>query len=330
MKNINIDDIKVSSKLDEVIKNATTEGYNNIKHKDIRPIRKIAITTTIAASLSVFVLGAIFNSNTIVNAVKRIFSKNPVENFKLYNSVDLDKENYKTIVEQSVSDNGITITVNEVVFDYNQILVSYTMNSDTVDTSSLLQNPSIFINGTEIRKKSVDDTISEDNKFRLFTLIPSVEIPRGKDLDIKIVFGGEDPLWENDEIIKSGHWEFNFKANTDGIFNASKIINIEKEFILPDDEVINIENLTITPVSTFIKYSCEDKQLDGQYPFEILNPNGELVDIVHSMHSYNTETNRVDVTAIFKNISDKDSFIKVIPLLNNEKFLDISFDINLN
>ena len=58
MKNIDINDIKVSSRLDDVIKSASIEGYKEIKNKRRKKVKR----SLLVASLGVAMFGAIFSN----------------------------------------------------------------------------------------------------------------------------------------------------------------------------------------------------------------------------------------------------------------------------
>ena len=63
MKNIDINDIKVSSRLDDVIKSASIEGYKEIKNKRRKKVKR----SLLVASLGVAMFGAIFSNEISAN-----------------------------------------------------------------------------------------------------------------------------------------------------------------------------------------------------------------------------------------------------------------------
>ena len=74
MKDINIDDIQVSSKLDDIIKNSVDEGYDttfnkSLSNKKHKRFNKNIVAAIIAVALGVTVFGSIF-SNEVIAAVK--------------------------------------------------------------------------------------------------------------------------------------------------------------------------------------------------------------------------------------------------------------------
>lgn len=155
------DDIKIPKNLDNYIKNGIDEAVYDIENDNVRKIdkeinnmnnkknglSKIAITTAILCSALVLT-----NESTIAGI------KSIVENANTLSSVLNSRKNiddYSTIVNTTVSDNGIDITLSEVLLDTvtNEMYILSYIRSDMIDNSNLnfhsfsLGFPDIYING---------------------------------------------------------------------------------------------------------------------------------------------------------------------------------------
>lgn len=124
-KDINIDDIKVSSKLDDIIKISVYEGYDttfskSLSNKKSKKFNKNIVAATILVALVVTAFGSIF-----IAAVKLTMF-----DIKNYLGVNYNLDEYSTVVNEAISKNGITIQLNEVILYKDEIIVSTTIKSD--------------------------------------------------------------------------------------------------------------------------------------------------------------------------------------------------------
>ncbi len=120
MKNIDINDIKVSSRLDDVIKSASIEGYKEIKNKRRKKVKR----SLLVASLGVAMFGAIFSNEISANVKLVMFD------VKDYLNINNDLNDYKTVINSSITKNGATVQLNEVILDRDEIIVSTTTKLD--------------------------------------------------------------------------------------------------------------------------------------------------------------------------------------------------------
>lgn len=262
MKDINLDDIKVSSKLDEVIKNATIEGYNNINHKNERLIRKSAIAATIAASLSIAVLGTIF-SNEISATVKLAMF-----NIENYLGINKNLDEYKTVVNTAINKNGITVQLNEVILDKDEIIVATTIKSDKSlgDSGHISLNGNIYVNGKRISNAAGGSSkqIDEYNTEVVLAYKLDKDLQVG-DLDIEIKYDLAY-LYANDKGSRvKGPWIFEFTANGDTLMANSKSIELDNSFVLENGQKVILNKYVSNDVGQKIYYSIENKSNNNIY-----------------------------------------------------------------
>ncbi len=175
-----------------------------------------------------------------------------------YNNDEFDK--YTSVINKTVEKNDLTVTLNEVALDRNNIMVAATFKSNEKFPESSLfatMNPTIFINGKQLisggggNKRFTDpytyvtvDKISiDDNK------IPDK-------MNMKIVYNDFSLLEEGQKEPKiiTGPWEFELNITKNQIENKTKIIKVDK-YINYKDTDMRIKNITITPLSTTMYFN---------------------------------------------------------------------------
>ena len=128
MINRDLDKIEIPDNIDEFI----DKGINKLKREKEKKVKKHYLKVcSMIAILSIFIIGAFFNSNLASasegNAFESIFKY--FETKLLSNSKISDIE---TNVNQTINSNNINITIESVACDDNYISISYkVLNKDT-------------------------------------------------------------------------------------------------------------------------------------------------------------------------------------------------------
>lgn len=307
------------------------EGLNDIEKQQIKNNvkkslgkgkyhkgKKIAI-----ALFAVMALVGIMNKSvisttaeTIATKIEKLFSKNPVKNFKNYE--DTNAEQYTTVVEQKVTDNGLTITLNELIFDYKEILITYSITGENNPEHNLDANPKVFINGQEIKRRGISGSYSDkDKSLKIFTLEPRSDITEVGEFDVKVVFGGKDDF-KQDKIIEEGKWEFKFKASNKAVVEATKEHNLNKEIKLSSGTIINIGRVITTPISTTIEYTAKDIakgdfNKDSVPNFIIKDSNGNNLKSMGLSWRHNVEYNKALGMVRFRNVNENATSLNITP-----------------
>jgi len=176
-------------------------------------------------------------------------------------SIDNNIDNYKTIIGKEVSNNGITIKLNEVLLDENQIIVSSSAYSNKVNWSkNSIIDFDVYINGKNILTGGMAGSAGSKiitkntcNFIHDYTVNNNIIAKAKGNLDIKIIFR---KIYTDKGDFK-GRWVFNFKANKDNLSNNIKTINIDKTIIF-DNQKISIKNVKISPFSFKLNYILYD------------------------------------------------------------------------
>ncbi|WP_055667019.1 DUF4179 domain-containing protein [Desnuesiella massiliensis] len=331
---LNNEDIEVPSAIsqgidDTLFKLEQQESYqgSNIstirsnKWPGIRKIVRVAIIT-LALMVTAFSVNIYAKDNPIkqfINAaVEKITSNssNAIKDFTNYKNSDIDS--YKTVIEQSVSYNGITISLNEVVLDENQLLMAYTVTQDKVDFSKTsFPYTRLYINGKEVRIGSGGSHMDVDKHTRRYIESKDVDTANMDDnVEIKIVFEKRHGYSPQDEIW-NGKWEFIFNASKEKLMSSTRRIAINKTLSLPDNGSVTIKNITITPISTSINSTseCVDKERKGnniiEVDYALYDEKGNKVDPVSIHHRNRSVDEKILGESYHRFVKLEDSIVKL-------------------
>ena len=147
-------------------------------------MRKGVIAAVLALAVGSTIFSTAFGEDVLATVKLAIFD---IGN---YLGINKDLEDYKTVINSSVSKNGITIQLNEVIVDKDEIIVSTTIKSDErLDESGINVLGDVYINGRQVSNSAggsskVIDEYTEEN---VISYNVENDIVNG-DLDIEIVY----------------------------------------------------------------------------------------------------------------------------------------------
>ncbi|HCL50621.1 MAG TPA: DUF4179 domain-containing protein [Clostridiaceae bacterium] len=234
-----------------------------IKNKFKKSIKKnnsIYKKGIIAASIALLIIGFSVtdfgnhvwaNAGTYVNTVAY-----GIGNFL---GIEKDLDEYKTVIEQPITKEGVTIKLNEVILDNNQLIVSTTLKSDEkLEDIFTRYFGSVYINGKSASdgagggSKQIDDhTIEEVMTYNLNGDFSG-------DLNIKLVFS--DVMINGNT--KKAKYVFNFKTNGDELAKDTKAILLNNTFTLENGQNITLEKYTSNNIGQRIYFSKGSKGTD--------------------------------------------------------------------
>ncbi|CAM2737364.1 DUF4179 domain-containing protein [Clostridium sporogenes] len=166
-------------------------------------------------------------------------------------------EKYSNSVNKSVTDKGITLTINEVVCDDTELMIAYTIKTkddikkiveERKDGSSM---PFSLFQYIKINGKQPNSSLGSDERYLDgHTYINSDSIDIGDmnlknkfnvDLNVKNIYG------------VTGNWNLKFSVSKDEISKHTKVFksNIKVQF---PDALVNVEKVSFTPINTTISF----------------------------------------------------------------------------
>lgn len=244
MSNNYFKNIEVSSNVDHAIK----EGLNSaIKIKRKKRTKTIIIT----CSLSL----AIISSTLFLNGEVSAQMKQAFWSIASYFGLDTDLSEYKTTINKPITNNGYTITLNEVILDKNELTISSTVKSENGVFHGYPQIlESVYINGTRINSDSngssenVDD-YTENNVNTYF-----LDKELSEEVNIRVEYSGIHILNEIKVEKIQGDWNFNFTTNADTLVKDTLSVNLNKKFKLDEGKTIKLKKYISNSLGTKIEF----------------------------------------------------------------------------
>lgn len=135
--------------------------------------------------------------------------------------VDKNIDDYKTVINKCVSDNGINIQLNEVVLDRNSLIISAAISSEKkleeyesydAEESVYINNKKVKITGATGSSRNIDEYTTES--VMEYDLDSLDESDLTGELNIKIIYTS---VSINHENRVRGKWKFEFKTNGDAL-----------------------------------------------------------------------------------------------------------------
>ncbi len=171
-------------------------------------------------------------------------------------------DQYTEVINKSVEKEGIKMTLNEVMLDRNQLRIAMTIHSENAyDDTFYTALPMVFINGNQLRAhggSGIGEYVNPHMSVNIATIdVHDVKIP--SQINMKIIydnFSYEDQNGDN-KIIK-GPWVFDFAISKAAIESKTKTYKCKREIIYDDVEMY-LQDITITPLTTHLKYKFRGK-----------------------------------------------------------------------
>lgn len=228
-------------------KRAFIKNFKKSINKDKNRKRK----TTLVASLAAFiVLGVGLSSEALADVELKVFD------IGYHLSTNKNLDDYKTLINSSITENGVTIQLNEVIVDNNEIIVSSTVKSDSkLGEGGISPFGYLYINGKMVANaggsgRAVDDYTFED--VAIYQL--DEELPTGT-LNIKLK---HKYVYKGSKKIK-GPWNFEFTANGEQLSINTIENDVNYDFTLNNGQKITLNKYTSNDIGQKIYYSVENK-----------------------------------------------------------------------
>ncbi|MFF5997091.1 DUF4179 domain-containing protein [Lysinibacillus sp. KU-BSD001] len=217
---------------------------------------------------------------------------------------------FKTIIGDSVEDNGVKVTLNEVILDEGQLLISSTFHTNLKGDDlayNWFSHIDVYIDGQKIEMGGGGGPREiTESYINYFWTADIGQIDLQKEKAIRIVFNDLERS-DSDKMLK-GKWSFKFNASGENLIANSKKIPIHHSFTLENGQYIEIEELVLTPVSSKLVYKMSNIH-DNVY-FKIENDRGEVIQETMAQQFHFENYNRFAALE-----GDK---IKIIPVVAKE------------
>lgn len=258
---INIEDYKKED-FDELEKKRLKNKVRKSINKKRLNKGSIAAAVAVACVVSVGLFGTDAGAQVLAKVSESIASSIGVEK---------NLDSYNTVVNKCITDNGITIQLNEVILDESQkqLIISDTISSQKAlkEYESYDADKTVYINNKKVKFEgaigssgNLDDYSSQSVIEYDLTALKDVDLTG--ELDIKIVYSKVTVNYENPQ---RGKWVFEFKANGDALKIDTKEIKLNNSFTLENGEKIILEKYTSNALGRNIMCKVENSNKNESY-----------------------------------------------------------------
>ncbi|CEG28807.1 DUF4179 domain-containing protein [Bacillus sp. B-jedd] len=278
--------------------------------RDISPKRPGRKWRTISACAAVAMLGIILtvDKGTVANMP---FIGEKIEKHMNENK-QLDYSSYKTEIG-STAENGLgKLTLNEVIVDDQRIILSSTFEpASNVDADyQTAITPTVKVNGQDATEITGGQTIELNNE--MFTVFNDIEL--GKEIateDVEIEIRYE--RWNRTAIDQP--WAFKVKVNQSQMLKERKVIELNKQLTLSNDETIMLQKVVTTPMSTTVYYDLTRSSRED-IRVSIHSQKGAVAE--HGSSFQSTDTGDISYTRFNESLKSGEYFLMVHDSEGNE------------
>lgn len=257
----------------------------------------------------VFIIGIGFASPALAQDIPII--SNVFEYLNSKNIVGDEYVKYSENVNQSKTDNGITLSIEDVVYDGVNLSIGYVVKSEK-KTQDPFVNFDIKIDG--MRRGISGRGSAYNNDEKSFAVVNNImldaeKIPNNFDVDLKV-----------DEIDKvKGNWNFKIKVSTDKTKNKIIKVSPNKDLSsLEKDSVL--KKITVTPLTTTLEVEGKTSIAESSVGWNFMifdDKDKQISNVGISGSGYN---NYSDEIYEYKGLQTKSDYITIVPYLMKSTF----------
>lgn len=315
--NINLEDYK-------------KENFNDIEKKRIKVKFKKSISkkifrkgSIVAAGVAIALTITLFGTNAGAEALTKALKIVGVQDVGSFMGIQKNLDDYKTVINKAITNNGVTVQLNEVILDEDELTISYNVTYDKklseiydgkeneVDESWHGFN-GLYINGKELNTGSGGGARSIDDYTIQSVLTYNIgNLDLSGDLDIKLSCSPVEGNGVTNK--KSDDWGFEFKTNGDKLKIDTKEIAINKKVTLENGTEFTLEKYTDNSMGQKIYASISNSKMEPMHDVELKGSDdfGNKV-VFHISHS-NKEKALFKIENINGNLNEKAQKLTLTP-----------------
>ena len=214
--------------------------------------------TAAAAACAAVVLGAV----GITMFSDQVYAQIKAVSYDIasFLGIKKDLDPYKTVVSKSVTKEGLTVTLNEVILDKDELVISVTQTSeDGYPTEKSQAEASLdaflYINGREASGSASGGArkISEDTIESVINCdVKNLNMDEKYDIELKFYRQGDFDT----------AWEFAFSTSGEELAAHTREIPLDDSFELPDGSTISLNTYTSNDMGQKIYFSSDRKRIE--------------------------------------------------------------------
>lgn len=312
------------------VENYEKDNFNDLEKKNIKANLKESIAKKKSHKRSMVVAGVVialtvtlFGTNVGAEALTRVLKIAGVQDIASFMGIQANLDDYKTVINKVITNNGVTVQLNEVIFDENEFTVSYSVTYDKKlsEIYNEKQNEvdeawhgfnGISINGKGLNTGSGGGSKSIDDYTIQSVLTYDIgELDLSGDLDIKLSCS---PVGENEDINKKDEdWGFEFKTNGDQLKVDTKEIALDNKFTLENGTEYTLQKYTDNSLGQKMYASISNFKMEPMYDVELKGTDdlGNKVEFYPS-HS-NKEKALFKIRNLDENLNEKAKILTLTP-----------------
>lgn len=174
--------------------------------------------------------------------------------------IEKDLENYTTVVNQPISENGITVGLGEVAYDkINEelIVTTYITSNKPIenpdDHTKHGMNKKLYINGQEFSTSSNGQSKMLDEKTIGYVTRYKMKSDIEGSFDVTITI---PQVFLDDEEYR-GKWKFEFNVNGDQLALDTQVVELDASVQLKDESELRLVQYTSNALGKSIYYTFE-------------------------------------------------------------------------
>lgn len=306
------------------------EDFNDIEKKRIKVKFRKSISKKTSHKGSIVVAGVaialtitLFGTNVGAEALTKALKIVGVQDVGSFMGIQKNLDDYKTVINKAITNNGVTVQLNEVILDEDELTISYNVTYDKklseiydekeneVDESWHGFN-GLYINGKELNTGSGGGARSIDDYTIQSVLTYNIgNLDLSGDLDIKLSCSPVEGNGETNK--KSDDWGFEFKTNGDKLKIDTREIALNKKFTLGNGTEYTLEKYTDNSMGQKIYASISNFKMEPMYDVELkgIDDLGNKV-VFHASHS-NKEKALFKIENIYGNLNEKAQTLTLTP-----------------
>lgn len=309
------------------------DTLNNLPEKNKKKgkfIKKVGIAAaiTLACGVGVSVSFPAFARNLpVVSSVFQYLSEK--------NIIDKDYVRYSADLNMSKSYNGITVTINSIVYDGIDLSIGYTVESQNeIKETPVIIGPEMKINGKtvgfgggatgEFKNKKAYVGVRTVNMAKDYLPKEVTKHIVGGNVKIPEEFIMDFNIRDLSQNMK-GKWDFKFKVSNEKIKGNVKSIkpNIDLSAVRPS---LKVNEVIISPINTALR--TVEKQRNGSsflsgldVRYIVFDDKGRSLENKSGSGNGSEETNSYYTQEIFKNVYEDSKTLTFIPYMDSKEIL---------
>lgn len=214
---------------------------------------------------------------------------------------------YSTPINQSVTDQGYTITISEVAADDNLIVISYTVKGTKPFSNDFSLDPYLFgilsQGGKNITNATGQGKMLDDDTFAGYTsyFVGRDNLPDKLDLNFAVKQIDNTP----------GKWNFQFTISKQGTSKKSQVVTPSVTASLPNAKVV-VSKVVMSPFANTVMLNVSYTKQPYHYGFFVLDDKGKPLYVIGEGQGTPKEQNV--------------SFVKGTGVLNNITLIPFTYN----